>query len=140
MKLNLNGIPPQGIILEEDISPAELDLGLELIALSGPLETRVKVSRITNAVRVELEFSGEAVISCSRCLNDFRARIRRAVELDYAVEPGQHELDLGPDIREELIMGLPVKLLCREDCKGLCVTCGANLNEGKCGCKPEKTN
>jgi uncharacterized protein len=140
MKINLEGIPPQGVILEEDISPEELDLGLETFALSGPLATRARVSRITNAVHVELELSGEAVISCSRCLNDSRQRIHRELTFDYAVEARQHELDLTQDIRDELIMGLPFKSLCKEDCKGLCVRCGADLNKGKCACKQEDKN
>ena len=135
MKINLDGIPAQGLILEEDISPGELDLGLETFALSGPLKTKANVSRITNAVHVELEFSGEAVVCCTRCLNDFRQRIDRELQLDYALEPRQRELDLTTDIRDELIMGLPLKSLCKEDCKGLCVTCGADLNRGTCGCK-----
>lgn len=49
------------------------------------------------------------------------------------------ELDLTGAVREEVSLSIPSKFLCREDCKGLCVTCGANLNEGPCACNGRKT-
>lgn len=45
------------------------------------------------------------------------------------------ELDLGARVWEELVLAQPSKLLCRETCKGLCTTCGRNLNEGPCDCR-----
>ncbi|MCX5681113.1 MAG: DUF177 domain-containing protein [Candidatus Omnitrophica bacterium] len=44
-------------------------------------------------------------------------------------------MDVGEDIREEIILGFPDKVLCAEECKGLCAGCGANLNNEKCQCK-----
>jgi uncharacterized protein len=57
-------------------------------------------------------------------------------EEDFVVIPatGEARYDLFPRVREELILDMPIKLLCREDCKGLCSKCGADLNEGACGC------
>jgi uncharacterized protein len=50
------------------------------------------------------------------------------------IEGRSRTIDLGPDIREEIILDYPVKPLCKPDCKGLCPTCGKNLNEGQCNC------
>ena len=47
------------------------------------------------------------------------------------------KLDLYQLTLEDIFLSLPSKLLCREDCKGICPTCGKNLNEGPCGCKKE---
>lgn len=47
-------------------------------------------------------------------------------------------LNLSDQVWESLLVLLPAKLLCREDCAGLCQYCGANLNEGPCSCKPEE--
>ena len=44
-------------------------------------------------------------------------------------------LDLTALVREDLLLALPAKFLCREDCKGLCPMCGKNLNDGSCSCK-----
>jgi uncharacterized protein len=64
------------------------------------------------------------------------------VELsDRDVVVGYYEgdrLDLGEVVREQVLLGLPLKPLCREDCHGLCPRCGKNRNAGACGCKPEE--
>ena len=44
-------------------------------------------------------------------------------------------IDLDPIIREQVLLALPVSVLCREDCKGLCTVCGEDLNEKDCGCE-----
>lgn len=44
------------------------------------------------------------------------------------------EIDLAPAVREQVLLAVPPPPLCREDCKGLCPTCGEDLNEGECGC------
>jgi uncharacterized protein len=46
----------------------------------------------------------------------------------------QHILDLTEAVRQYSLMAIPIKALCREDCAGLCQTCGKNLNEGTCDC------
>ena len=47
-------------------------------------------------------------------------------------------IDLAPAVWEELALAAPFKYLCRETCAGLCARCGANLNEGPCGCPPDR--
>ena len=56
---------------------------------------------------------------------------------DYILTEG-NSLDLDELVVSDILLELPTKLLCKEDCKGLCSSCGRNLNEGKCGCE-EKT-
>ena len=48
-----------------------------------------------------------------------------------------HRIDLRNSVREHLLLGLPITELCREDCKGLCPTCGQNLNDATCDCRPD---
>ncbi|MGE5308255.1 MAG: YceD family protein [Deltaproteobacteria bacterium] len=136
MKINLDRLAPEPSVIEEEI--AAKDLGLEdvpEIELREPIDAKAVVTRITNAVHVKLELRGKFELTCSRCANAFVKDIDKKMDLDYAVEPGQHELDLDPEIREELILGIPIKNLCKPDCKGLCIRCGENLNEGRCKCK-----
>jgi uncharacterized protein len=52
----------------------------------------------------------------------------------YLVPARAQEIDLRQALREEVLLALPQFVECRPDCKGLCPTCGANLNEGPCGC------
>lgn len=55
-------------------------------------------------------------------------------ELEYGLVSAENDVDLGEALDAALIMETPFVVLCREDCKGLCPHCGANLNEGDCGC------
>jgi len=48
-----------------------------------------------------------------------------------------HILDLREVLRQDVMLASPIHVLCREDCQGLCPTCGQNLNEGPCDCQPE---
>ena len=56
---------------------------------------------------------------------------------DYYLLEGD-ELDLDDVLESSFILNTDTLFLCREDCKGLCPRCGADLNDGPCGCKPEK--
>jgi uncharacterized protein len=59
----------------------------------------------------------------------------------FAFDDADHEpfdgkrIEMDPFVREQLLLALPVSVLCREDCKGLCMICGNNLNERECGCE-----
>lgn len=57
-----------------------------------------------------------------------------AAELDVAAYIKDHDLDMDMLINEEILLGMPMKVLCKEDCKGICRECGADLNVLECGC------
>ena len=94
--------------------------------------------------KAELEF----VLPCDRCLKEVEVRVElefsRTVYApetitDEETKQDQHflqeyELDLQALLEEELQLAWPSKVLCKEDCKGICKKCGHNLNDGDCGC------
>ncbi len=87
---------------------------------------------------------------CRRCLQDVNAAVDERVQLVCAemgeettddpdvfeFDPRTHELDLRPAIREQWLLSAPAFVQCRDDCAGLCASCGADLNAGPCGCPP----
>lgn len=87
--------------------------------------------------------------TCRRCLTPVTARVDQRVKLlliegddledpdAYAIAARATALDLGDVIREELILAVPDYLVCRDDCRGLCAQCGADLNQGPCDCRLE---
>ena len=93
---------------------------------------------------------GSASGECRRCLIDVSVPVHQDVQLLFAeagmdeaeeddvvpLPPGAREVDLRPAIREEWLLAIPGFALCREDCLGLCVTCGADRNTGACTCAP----
>ena len=119
------------------------------------------------AVAVDIQKAGEdyycqaavkvrIVCECVRCLTNFPAELegrtnfiicpdseetrQRALEdeEDYVFLPGASlRVDISEPVRQTAILSLSMKPLCSEDCRGLCSQCGANLNEGDCGCVKE---
>ena len=90
-----------------------------------------------------------ALIPCDRCLEEVEVPIhldftietdmkagdeKRVEDLDETGFISGNELDTEKLVSEELLLAWPVKVLCKEDCKGICRKCGRNLNLGDCGC------
>jgi uncharacterized protein len=120
-----------------------------------PIDGVRVVGRLSTAGPGRFYFSGqvdgEVAGECRRCLEDAtadvsaeshliftEAGVEEAEEADdaYLLDPNAREIDLRPAVREEWLLSAPLLMLCREDCKGLCVSCGANLNDGACDCAP----
>ncbi len=134
MKIEVNKIPAEGLVLSEELSAREMDLGIGVFTSEEPVSVTASVSRITNAVNVRVAVSTVMRGVCSRCLADVPLTIEKKFELNYPVDKAQSVIQLDPEIREELILDIPVKPLCTAQCKGLCPRCGKNLNEGGCSC------
>jgi len=136
----------------QKISPETLDRP-ELQAL-GPVRWRGQVVFADPGFYLRAKLSYEQTLSCNRCLKPIVEPTRADVELMIVVglnqeagsEHALHEQDLGelyieeevletdPILIEQLQLNVPMKPLCRDDCKGLCSGCGADLNEGVCTC------
>lgn len=120
-------------------------------APSGPVRV---TGRLSAAGAGRVYFSGhvEGVVAgeCRRCLTDLVMPVRDDMHVVFA-EPGDEtaddpdvyvfdpqaaELDLRPAVREQWLLSVPAYAQCRDDCKGLCLTCGADLNAGACECAP----
>ena len=134
MKIIVNQIPAEGLYLKEKVKSAQLDLETDLIKFRPDLIIEARVQRITNALTVDLSIAAVMYADCSRCLKEFEWEIHKDVELVFSLETDTTFIDLDPSIREEVILDYPIKPLCEINCKGLCVKCGKNKNEGGCNC------
>ena len=133
--------------------PFEYALDLSDVDFFGhtPIRQPVKISAaFTNRAGV-VTMKGTARLRyeapCDRCAADAAAELEVPLEhvLVTAAEDGEaDDMVLCPDmrldakelLRSDVLLALPLRHLCSEDCKGLCPRCGKNLNEGECGCKP----
>ena len=122
-----------------------------------PAEPIHVVGRLSSAGAGRFYFSGRlegpTVAECRRCLTDVDVSVddeahfifaepsaEGAEDPDvYPVDPRARDLDLRPAVREQWLLAVPSYVQCRDDCKGICPKCGADLNEGPCGCA-EKTD
>lgn len=117
-----------------------------------PVTEPVEVSGTVRNMADALLLEGEAVTTldliCDRCLKPYREELRVPVdsllaetledeENDEIVLLDNGEVDLDEVFTTALVLAMDVKHICSEDCKGLCATCGKDLNEGPCGCKPD---
>ena len=113
---------------------------LELETLSGSSE----VSRTLQGLIVKTTLATLVESECGRCLQPIKIPISTEfTELfvfshkdrseDDLVLPEDGFVDLGPIARENLLLEIPINAICKPDCKGLCQTCGQNLNEADCG-------
>ena len=133
----------------------------EAYAKQSKGEGRLTLLRTGENVDCEGKISCDYYPICSRCLKVFPSHLDISIHLTLAplyeserqlkleqkeeVELVKEDLefayydngrfDLGETIREQIILGLPMQLICRASCKGLCALCGKDLNEGPCQCK-----
>lgn len=134
--------------------PESLGLGAE-DGFSSPIEIEVTARRIGTGeeVMVEGSLSGRVRAECVRCLEGTERDVRAEVAIEYreghppegkdeSVGNGETDMgwyrppfiDLADDLRQVLLLEVPSYPVCREDCRGLCPGCGANLNSGPCSC------
>jgi len=134
-----------------------LQAGPDDFCFEKPVYWSVDVTNTGAALLVMGTATGSASCACSRCLEpvvyDFEGQIEGYFlvegtdrpdydeddedvpgEDEFDVLPADHIVDLAPLICAALLVDAPSMPLCRDDCAGLCPTCGANLNEGACGC------
>src|SRR5262245_8438797 len=160
--IELSAIPPEGQDLDEPLDPASVhieDEGTFTLRPGGRLAAHVE--RVDgNTVHVRGRMKAPLTLECARCLEPFPLVVDQSLDLFFlpheADRPDEEEdevelsdrdmvvayyegdrLDLGETVREQLFLTVPMRSLCRDDCKGRCHTCGANLNAGACGCPPE---
>lgn len=165
MKVFLREIAEAPIRIEFD-TPAERFPVLREMALRGeasfpgPIASRLRLQRVSELIEVEGTVACTVRLSCARCLAAFDFPIAAEIRLAYGRRPpaveapeepedfdpeevdllpfSGEEIDLAAGVQEEIVLALPIRALCREDCRGLCPHCGADLNRGPCACPPQE--
>lgn len=126
---------------------------LELPLFTGDLTVRGTVTKHSDRFTVDVVANATGDFECTRCNDPFRRLISAHLKVEF-VPPSLSKLedenedvhvydaflsptiDITGDVRDALVLAVPMRNLCREDCKGLCPTCGKNLNKEECACLP----
>lgn len=117
---------------------------LEDICLK-PLDGRFRATRTSEGILIQGNFSTEIDMECVRCLDSYTQPIHTHTDELFYYPPSLAPagefvvgedgfIDLGPLVRELVLLEVPMQPICKTDCKGLCPECGHNLNEGPCEC------
>jgi uncharacterized protein len=131
MKIHVNRVPAEGLEDHATYDPRSLDMEREDIHLDGPFEIDARVTKADRQLIVQAQIRCALTLSCARCLADFASAINMDAVFNYAVRPGQ-VVDITDDLRQEVILAYPMIPVCQPDCKGLCASCGVNLNRSAC--------
>lgn len=111
-----------------------------------PVRAELRLESVVEGVLLTGPVEGRVVAQCARCLKDLSTTVTPEL-CELFVTPGHEvpddedaydvqgtDVDLEPALRDALALSLPLNPLCRDDCKGLCATCGTDLNAGACDC------
>ncbi len=138
MKIKVRSIPKTGLRFESSVMPREIGLSEEFINEEQPFNVTGLFERVGDFVLAKVEVTCGIENHCARCLERISRRETFRYSLEFELQPGQEYIDVGESLREEMILGYLPRTLCREDCKGICPDCGAELNTEKCECKDKK--
>ncbi|MCF8240022.1 MAG: DUF177 domain-containing protein [Melioribacteraceae bacterium] len=151
------------LIKISDYSDGIHDLALEKKAeeleLEEPFFGKVKVDgrmdKASHQIYLDCEVLSEAKFICDRCAEEYIEHLANNFQLIYLISRSEEEnedenvyfinpettkINISGDVIEFVKLSVPMKKLCRDDCKGLCPKCGTNLNHGTCDCENEYEN
>jgi len=153
MKIHVPDIPDEGLLRETDLPVIMHDH-----ARPDTAHVFIRIFRFGKRVLVEGSVKISVTVTCSRCLKDAALPLDLTFREEYlpAEESGKgteqelsdrdldlgyytdDELDITELVKEQVLLAVPMKPLCRDDCRGLCTHCGKDLNRGPCGCRKEE--
>ncbi|MGE0405629.1 MAG: DUF177 domain-containing protein [Candidatus Korobacteraceae bacterium] len=162
MLLSLQELEKRPIDFHEVLPPESLDLGpdfrqvssLESSGRATLLEEHHGHNDVIRDIRVVGELATSVEVGCARCLEPVSRNVQKAFDLLYRplgidgehgeISVTQAEADIGyyrgegllleDVLREQILLAFPIRVVCRDECQGLCPRCGRNLNDETCGC------
>jgi uncharacterized protein len=155
MRIDLRELPEGQTRQEYELQAASIGLDPKVLTVEGPLRLGLSLDRRGDEIWIRGKLQLVAVQQCGRCLADYSERLDLELEVFCAKvrnpkvvgarvieeeDDGVHlhdgrVLSIDSEIREAVILGLPMKPLCKETCAGLCPRCGEDKNQGPCRCE-----
>ncbi|MEI8349742.1 MAG: DUF177 domain-containing protein [Candidatus Omnitrophota bacterium] len=134
MKVEIERIDSEPLTLQEDIPVTGWDLDSFDVKFVDAIHLVCSFARFDKEIIVEAVVTVHRNICCSRCLEEKRQTTTQEFTLNYNVHHLGKYLEIDKDIREEILLNFPMKVLCSTECKGLCPGCKVNLNFEQCRC------
>ncbi|HEU0300500.1 MAG TPA: DUF177 domain-containing protein [Longimicrobium sp.] len=152
MKVSLAALDRGEVRVREQVPPDDPMWEGAEIDLAAPLEVDLTARSVGDGVLARGRLRTTVRLACRRCLASVEEPVDDTVDMlfdtlgpdeeeaegeIYPLPARGDELDLREAVREQLLLRAPRFALCREECRGLCPSCGADLNQGECACVPE---
>ncbi|HKT13708.1 MAG TPA: DUF177 domain-containing protein [Terriglobia bacterium] len=154
MYITLQELELHRVAASETYEPGTLDFQGAKFRQAGPLVANVEADLAGKEIHLRGHISGALEAACDRCLEQIRIPVELDFDLPYRpmeeitreeeVEVGEDELTVGffsgdgvnlaDVVKEQVLLSVPMKIVCGPDCRGLCPVCGVNHNVKECGC------
>jgi len=158
MRIELDKLEQAGNRFAHVYEPEEIVLDEEYVRLTSPPEVMGRVERSGQQVRLRGKINTTAEVDCDRCLKSVSVPVETEFDVTYVPEEDytsseaaelQEEdlslsvfdgetIDIDELVREQVLLALPNRALCGEECKGLCPVCGADRNVNPCDCQSKE--
>jgi uncharacterized protein len=160
MFLDVKELAVRKVLIRKSYAPGSVDYQTSEIKQVEPLEVNATAELLEGNIRVAGAIESKVELVCARCLEPVVEDVQRSFDLFYRplpkdVKPEEARLRdddaeigffegeglfLADVLREQVLLALPMKVICRGDCRGLCPSCGANLNHEECRCETHTTD
>src|ERR1700688_207542 len=160
MFLDVKDLAVRKLRIRKTYAPGSVDFHSSEIKQLEPLEVNATAELLEGQIRVEGQLDTKIELQCARCLEPVVEEVNRAFDLFYAPLPKDEKpkedrlkdddteigffqgegLFLADVVKEQVLLALPLKVICQSDCRGLCPNCGANLNHEECRCETHATD
>jgi uncharacterized protein len=122
---------------------------------AGKYLTEIKLTKLHNRIILDIDLKTQACFDCDRCGVNFIGNLQNKFQMVYLsgdspedsasdniiyLPPDADKIKLNKEFRDYAILSIPMKKLCKEDCKGLCYSCGKNLNNDSCKCEDKQVD
>lgn len=145
MKINVSNIlrnVDSRVEADGEVTVSLINYMGEDIHVDKPIKVSAAVVNNGSKLLLTGNIDAELTLKCSRCLKDFKYKLKTDFEEELSKEEGDDDaihfegdtVDLTDIVINNILLSLPMKPVCSEDCKGLCPICGGDLNINKCGC------
>lgn len=164
MLVDVQHVPREGQVIDRSMDPSALPVDTREFRVAMPVEVSGRLVKADGqAYRLRGRLSTEIEVPCVRCLEAFHMVVREELDLLYlpqsrnvaadgAEDRGldaeelavsfykDEQIDLTHMVWEQIVLSLPMKPICKDDCAGLCPECGVNRNTTRCACAPDDTD
>ncbi|MCC5911990.1 MAG: DUF177 domain-containing protein [Clostridiaceae bacterium] len=152
MKYNLDAIKrgeKQELSLDFQVNIDDIDYYGDVLKVVKPIDVIVKIYNIGDKLFLTCDIEGTLQVHCGRCLESFDYKLKTKIDAELMDEAtlkeeddfqddiityNEDEIDFEEVVKEQIATSIPMKLVCGQDCKGLCKKCGKNLNVETCKC------
>ena len=160
MFLDVKDLAVRKVQIRKSYAPGSIDYGISEVKQAGPLVVTATAELLEGQIRIAGDLETKIEMVCARCLEPVIEEVHKDFDLFYqplhkATKPEEERLKdddteigffqgeglfLADILKEQVLLSLPMKVICQSDCRGLCPSCGVNLNHEECRCETHSSD